>query len=143
MNGSLFDGWTRRRFGLAAGSTVAATLGVSAIGAVKAKRKKRKKRCRRINQSCRTNSKKKRCCKHLSCNEAKTNSPTGLRCCRLHQAVCESEMECCSSLQCELAVGLDGPRCCAPTGTFCSEVSDCCASMVGSVGCNNVCTLSL
>jgi hypothetical protein len=126
MINSRFDAWTRRRFGLATGGALAAALGLAAIDVAEAKKKKRKKRCRRINQSCKEDSKKKRCCKDLRCDEGKVVL-SSLSCCRYFQARCDSEIECCTSFKCQPAVGLAGNRCCGALGVSCEEHADCCA----------------
>ena len=51
MDGSRFDAWTRRRFGLAAGGAIGSLLGLQIAGSDDAEAKKRKKRCRKLRRS--------------------------------------------------------------------------------------------
>jgi hypothetical protein len=126
MNGSHFDVWTRRRFGLATGGALAA-LGLASFDAAEGRRKKRKKRCRKLHQTCDLDGKTKRCCKDLACID-ETNDPDVGACCRPAQMSCEEESQCCLSFECQQAIELLGKRCCAPFGVFCQEDSDCCAA---------------
>lgn len=43
MNGSRFDVWTRRRFGLATGGLAASFLGLATVNELEAKRKRKRK----------------------------------------------------------------------------------------------------
>lgn len=143
MDDRRFDFWTRRRFGLAAVGLGVALPGLIGPGAADArKRKKRRNRCRKLLQICHPGG-KKRCCKGLRCDEAKLPRD-GYSCCRNYQAICESESECCNSLRCLSAVGLEGTRCCSAFGFPCFEDSDCCLG-VPNVFCNdtNMCSGSL
>jgi hypothetical protein len=128
------------------GSKTAAALVVFSLAAehlVARKKKHRKKRCRRLHQTCLPSSGKPRCCTGLTRND-ETFDPDVGACCRYHQAVCQSESQCCASFKCQLAVGLEGNRCCAPEGVFCEVHSDRCTSLVGSVFCaDNHCLTSL
>ena len=126
MNGSRFDGWTRRQVGLATGA-LAAALGFAAVDDAVAKRKRRRKRCRKLHQTCTLESNRKRCCKPLRCQD-ETFDPDIGSCCRPVQTPCESENQCCLAFECQEAVGLPGKRCCSPFGVFCREIGDCCAS---------------
>jgi hypothetical protein len=52
MDGSGFDAWTRRRFGVAAGGATVALLAGTRSATVAKKNKKKKKRCKRIRAAC-------------------------------------------------------------------------------------------
>jgi hypothetical protein len=81
MDGSRFDAWTRRHFGLVAGTLAASLLGIAArddADAKKKKNRKKKKRCKTLFQGCNPK-KKRRCCQSLAC-EAPTGS-SAKRCC--------------------------------------------------------------
>lgn len=68
MDGLQFDAWTRRRFGIAAGSIATWLLGQAARDDAdarrKGKKKRRRKRCKKLGADCRTN---KGCCRDLVC----------------------------------------------------------------------------
>ncbi|MGH7964085.1 MAG: hypothetical protein ACRERD_20070 [Candidatus Binatia bacterium] len=136
MDGSRFDSWTRRGFGLAAGGLVASVLGVAGLTDADAK-KKRKKRCKKVTQRCKLGGKKKRCCHGLRCD--RVEDAAGRHCCRKTQAACASDNECCLYHVCDEIFAGSGNRCCiklptplAPTAP-CQVDDDCCGLAV----CNN------
>jgi hypothetical protein len=97
MDGTRFDAWTRRRFGLAAGGMAAFVLFRDSpeAAAGKKRRKKRKKRCKRLRAGCNPGG-KRTCCGKLTCS---TYSPTGEvppRCCKQPGEPCAAFDECCS-----------------------------------------------
>ncbi len=61
MDGSTFDAWTRRRFGLAAGGVLAALASLHGASA----KKKRGKRCKKLCAGCKPGGKRK-CCDGLA-----------------------------------------------------------------------------
>jgi hypothetical protein len=124
MDGSHFDAWTRRRFGLAMGGGVAALLGLSALDNADAKHKK-KKCIKKPRVAC---GGKKKCCKSedLSCGEILGLS--GKNCCRNVQGVCKDANQCCGDFICDQIDGLgDQTRCCGAADRSCSEDQDCCS----------------
>jgi hypothetical protein len=126
LDGSRFDGWTRRSFGLAIGG-VAALIGLGALDdATARKKKKKKKRCKKFDTGCNPTGKKKRC-KGLACEESPTG---GNRCCKKLQTKCTNENECCDAGICEDIVGLDGRRCCHDLEKFCENDRDCCEGFI-------------
>jgi hypothetical protein len=121
MDGSRFDAWTRRRFGLVVGSGVASLAGLSALDDAEAKKKrKKKKKCKKIKNGCKTSGKKKRCCKGLTCGES-VALPGGNHCCRQAQGACTDASECCAPSLCD-----DGFCCILVDQGPCTEDADCC-----------------
>ncbi|MCC7021923.1 MAG: hypothetical protein IT338_03805 [Thermomicrobiales bacterium] len=120
MDGSRFDAWTRRRFGLAAGGLAASLLGLAGFEETEAKRKK--KRCKKLNKPCKPKGKKKRCCKKLSCS-APFGAPDN-HCCRAGANVpCTTATagECCTR-RC------NGNTCfCKSLGEQCTSSGQCCS----------------
>jgi hypothetical protein len=93
MNAKHFDAWTRRKFGLAAGSILAALLALSHTDGAGARR-----RCLRKGRVCSNTN--KRCCGKLSCDSTFANGEFGEFCCKLDDASCKpgaSEPGCCST----------------------------------------------
>lgn len=129
MNASHFDGWTRRRFGLTAGGTVAALLGLAPRRDADAKKgKKRKRRCRKLEKPC---SKKKRCCRGSRCAQSATYGRKV--CCHAYGQPCPRQgSECCGDLACGMIEGLppEDIRCCGGPGRRfgdgCKSNQDCC-----------------
>ena len=92
MDAKHFDAWTRRKFGLAAGSILAALLALDHTDGAGARR-----RCLRKGRVCSNTN--KRCCK-LSCDSTFANGEFGEFCCKLDDASCKpgaSEPGCCST----------------------------------------------
>lgn len=90
MDGSPFDRWTRRRFGLAGGGLAA----LLALGRLKGTggKKRGKKRCRKLLQSCSSGGKRK-CCGKLRCGVTDVGFN---RCCKRLDAPCAKKDECCT-----------------------------------------------
>lgn len=128
MDGSRFDTWTRRRFGLAVGSLAASTIGFGAHDAEAGKRKKRKKRCKKLRHICQPGNTKKRCCKNQDLVCGVILSQEGNHCCRPSQGRCATVADCCDGKICMNVIGLDGPRCCGISNESCAVDQDCCAS---------------
>jgi hypothetical protein len=100
MDGSRFDAWTRRKFGLALGNGVAFLVGLGQLDDAAAKKKKRKnkKRCKKLTRTC-TPGAKKRCCKGLRCDRVEFADDH--RCCRRTQTACTSDDQCCRAQRCD------------------------------------------
>jgi hypothetical protein len=92
MDGSRFDAWTRRQFGLVAGSFVTVVLSGSHIRDAKARKghKKHKKRCVKLGEVCIPGGRK--CCNFVACN----TTEGGPRCCHEHHEACTIGTDCCS-----------------------------------------------
>ena len=122
MDGSRFDAWTRRRFGLAAGGLAGTLFAlVAPDDAVLSKRgKKKKKRCKRAGQGC-TSGKRRKCCPHLVCQSIEARGGAKL-CCREVGGSCSLETEeCCSGL-------CDGAECfCKNINSTCEFDANCCS----------------
>ena len=106
MNGSRFDTWTRRRFGLAAASgLVGPLLALAGRDGAAAKKKKRKKRCKKLRQACAPGAKRKRCCKGegLFCDEVSGLPDGKTHCCHEAGGTCADNRDCCRQGQCNLA----------------------------------------
>ena len=97
MQGSRFDTWTRRRFGLVAAGGMAAALArltsPEDADARSKNKKKRKKRCRQDGQVCRQSGKRKRCCQGKQCADFDGQR---FRCCKAIDQPCSVGSECCS-----------------------------------------------
>ncbi len=104
MDGSTFDAWTRRRFGLAAGGVAASLLAVAGChdAHAKKKHKRKKKRCRRLRAGCTPGSKRK-CCQDFRCLPT-TFMGSDFRCCKDLDAPCVADDECCT-LNCSSLLG--------------------------------------
>jgi hypothetical protein len=99
MDGSRFDAWTRRRFGLTVGGFAASLLalgGLAEIEAKKKKKRKRKKRCKKLRDTCTVGGKRK-CCAGLEC--ATTGAAPQTACCR-HAGPCTGQADCCQPTHC-------------------------------------------
>jgi hypothetical protein len=97
VDGSRFDAWTRRRFGLAAGGLAGSLLalvhaGQDDVTATKKKKKKKKKRCGRLGAFCNPDG-KPGCCGGLTCDIRFFGTPF---CCVRGGESCETGHECCS-----------------------------------------------
>lgn len=122
MDGSRFDAWTRRRFGLAAGGAVGSLLAIVGEGSDDvAAKKKKKKRCLNLGQRCRQGGKRKCCAKKgLSCQIFEEGSG-GRRCCRKGLESCTEDSDCCSQ-DCT-----DNRCACKSNGTECAHDVFCCS----------------
>ena len=92
MDGTRFDGWTRRRFGVAAGGMAVALLGPGrATGSEAQKHKRRKKRCQKLGEACVPGG-KRRCCHGRACG-----GPLEARfCCKQGGEPCAGPGACCN-----------------------------------------------
>jgi hypothetical protein len=103
LDGSRFDAWTRRRFGLATGgAAVASLLGSIGVHEAEAKKKrKKKKKCRKLQQSCDQSNKKKKCCnKNQLCAQV-SHLGSGNHCCKQRGQGCSEDADCCGSDRCD------------------------------------------
>jgi hypothetical protein len=117
MDGSQFDAWTRRRFGMATGGAAAAALlGLMGLADVDANHKNKhdgnsnknknknnnnKKKCRKTGQSCDQTQKKKKCCnKNELCAQVQGQG-SGTRCCKQHNQGCKNDSDCCGNDRCD------------------------------------------
>jgi hypothetical protein len=117
MDGSHFDAWTRRRFGVAAGGLAGSLLAQAGTPGAEAKKgKKKKKKCGKLNASCNQN--KKTCCCGYECFEPNGG---GARCCRTVGFPAASAGDCCSA-RIEL-----GTCICKTVGQPCSSSQNCCS----------------
>ena len=108
MDGSQFDVWTRRHFGLAAASVAASVVGIGAFGNGRAKKKKR---CKKLQHSCNQGSHRK-CCGDLKCRVTSASAGNETFCCKTEGKPCTMPSDCCETL-----------GCCGPVGAVvCSSV---------------------
>ena len=126
MDGSRFDAWTRRRFGLAAGGLAGSLLSLIGIGpddAQARKGKKKKRRCKKLGQPCKPTGKRK-CCKGkgLACYPP-VEGPGGRRCCLRGQESCKTDDECCHG------TCTDNLCACKTNGMPCGGVDELCCSL--------------
>jgi hypothetical protein len=100
MDARRFDGWTRRRFGLATGSLFAALLGLGAIDATAAKHRHHhhQKRCERLGNTC---GGKRPCCGQLLCARTIMHAGTETLCCKREGNACGGTEECCDGFACD------------------------------------------
>jgi hypothetical protein len=133
MDGSRFDAWTRRKFGLALGDGVAFLVGLGQLddAAAKKKKRKKKKRCKKLTRTC-TPGAKKRCCKGLRCDRVEFADDH--RCCRRTQTACTSDDQCCRAQRCDEIFPGSGNRCCANSNTRCEVDDDCCGLFICNAG---------
>lgn len=127
MDGSRFDSWTRRRFGLLAGGLAATLFGGTppqAVGAKKKKKRKHKKQatCALLGDVCSPTS-SPICCVSLACKSVAALG--GDRCCKdIIGTPCAAPTECCSGIcldrECQ-------PDICKEIGQFCGTATDCCS----------------
>jgi hypothetical protein len=112
MDGSRFDAWTRRRFGMATGAVL---LGVSVLVDAEAKNKNRKKkkkrrRRRRRQEQCLilrtpcTPGAEPACCSGLLCSQVGLDSIIQTFCCNTEGNPCSLETDCCAGLGCASGV---------------------------------------
>src|SRR5215218_6322438 len=116
MDAKHFDAWTRRRFGLAAGSAVAALVAFRHTDDVAGKR-----RCKRLGRPCAFDG--RRCCGTLQCdyNYFPDADPNETFCCKPDGASCTSDESCCST-NCDSNSG----KCTTCGGRACGGAEMCC-----------------
>lgn len=125
MDGSRFDAWTRRRFGVlaAAGGFAGSLIALIHEDAETTKRRKRKKRCTKQGKGCKPGGKRK-CCQNLRCRET-INGVVAYHCCRDIGGSCSSPGDCCSGFclddQCQ-------PALCKEIGDPCNADDLCCSN---------------
>jgi hypothetical protein len=115
MDANRFDIWTRRKFGLVAGSALAALLAARGTDDVAARR-----RCKRRGSQC--SSSGKPCCGTLACEETVVKGVEGDFCCKSDDAACTSHASCCST-NCDASSG----TCTTCRGRECDANRPCCA----------------
>lgn len=108
MDGSRFDAWTRRKFGLAAGGALAALAGLTGAVDIEAKKKKKKKKCRKLGQTCDITKKNQKCCNNDQDCAQVQGQGSGNFCCKPHNASCSVNVDCCGNRKC------NGGRCVNP-----------------------------
>ena len=113
MDGSRFDGWTRRRFGLASGGiATAGLLGLLGLDWEEAearrrrRRKKRKKRrCQRLQQPCDQSRRTQDCCNvNFLCAQVPSLG-SGNFCCKQAGQGCSVDNDCCGRDACDNRAG--------------------------------------
>ena len=101
MDSIRFDAWTRRRFGLAAGSTLGALVGLIARHDMAAKHRHHhhnKKRCKRLGDTCGA---KHKCCGKLLCARSIMNAGAETLCCKREGKSCSDTIDCCDGFACD------------------------------------------
>jgi hypothetical protein len=103
MDSIRFDAWTRRRFGMAAGSTLGALLGLISRRDTAAKHHHHKKKCIKLGHPC-TPGRSPKCCtkrRNLLCDLTVHNSTVHTVCCLAqHESCLGHEDLCCEGLDC-------------------------------------------
>ena len=105
MDSSRFDNLTRRTFGLVAASAALAGLfglAESDDAAARRRRRRKKDRCRQLGQSC--NDGNHSCCNSVQSCDFVANV-TGRVCCQPFDGFCDSDLDCCGGLRCNLGQG--------------------------------------
>jgi hypothetical protein len=109
LDGTRFDAWTRRRFGLATGGAVASMLGLLNLEDAEAKKKnknknknkkKKKKKCKKHGQSCDIDVKKKKCCSEDQLCAQVSELGSGNVCCKQLNFGCSNSQDCCGDNRC-------------------------------------------
>lgn len=140
MDGSRFDAWTRRGFGLAAGGVAGTLLAQAGLVGTEAKKKKKKKKkqcpelpvCRGFGASCTTDGTRSCCC-GLDCRPA---GMSGNACCRAAGTACTTSGECCSTAP----NACTGGFCfCKTNGQPCTSNGQCCSFRCGATGTGPTC----
>lgn len=104
MDGTRFDAWTRRRFGMVTGGAAASLLGLSELldaDAKKNKKKKNKKKCKKLGQSCNQSKKKKKCCNKSQLCAQVSGKGDGNYCCKQAGQGCSKDHDCCGADTCD------------------------------------------
>ena len=130
MDGSRFDPWTRRRFGLFAGGTAAALFGLTAHQETEAKKKRKKKRkpkppreiCRKPREAC-SSSPEQQCCSGLTCDDSGCNE--GAFCLQNEGGTCTDSCDCRAGLECSERDDFSCQQCSLPQGP-CDTAANCC-----------------
>jgi hypothetical protein len=115
MDAKHFDAWTRRRFGLAAGSALAALLGLRNADDAGARRR----RCLRQGRACTFDG--KRCCGKLTCENTFVEGDWFDVCCKPDGESCTADSICCLT-NCDAETG----KCKTCQGQVCVGPGDCC-----------------
>jgi hypothetical protein len=122
MDGSGFDAWTRRRFGMAAGGLAASVAAMAGFGEAGAKNKKK---CRKFGDRCGLG-KNQQCCCPLQCGLSG-------ECCRGGGQPCSTDPQCCSN-------NCFGDFCvCKSNGQGCTEDFQCCSGACVTAGMGKEC----
>jgi hypothetical protein len=123
MDAKHFDAWTRRRFGLAAGSAFAALVALRRTDDAAA----RKRRCKRLGRPCTFSG--RRCCGNLGCdfNYFTETDPNDTFCCKADGASCTSHESCCST-------NCDAGSCTSCLGRPCDDANPCCPKIPCEAG---------
>lgn len=111
VDGSQFDAWTRRKFGLAASGVAASLLGLASVTESDARRKnknknnnnkkkKNKKKCRKLGQTCDINNKNQKCCNNNQDCAQVQGFGSGNFCCKPQNASCSVNTDCCGNRKC-------------------------------------------
>ena len=109
VDGSHFDTWTRRTFGLAAGgAALSGLLGLAGLDEAQARRNRRrrnkkKQQCRKIGQSCNEATKGQQCCKSGQLCANVSGLGSGNFCCKQAGSSCTTSTECCGNNACDAA----------------------------------------
>jgi hypothetical protein len=110
VDGSRFDTWTRRKFGLAAGgAAVAGLLGLAGIDDAEARRgrgrKKKKKQCRKLGEFCNESNRDQKCCNSSYLCAQVPDLGSGNFCCKQVGDFCDTSSDCCGRDACDFATG--------------------------------------
>ena len=109
MEGSRFDSWTRRKFGLATGSAAAAgLLGLLGVAETEAgqnnnnnNNRKKKKKCRKLGQTCDENRRNQSCCNQNQLCANVSGLGSGNFCCKQNGQGCSVNTDCCGKNVCD------------------------------------------
>jgi hypothetical protein len=118
MDARRFDAWTRRRFGRAAATSLAALVIAATPYDVDA-------RCKKLGSPC---SGKRKCCRSLKCDQTVAGGVAGKFCCKPEGETCTATSgdTCCSEV-CDTLI--NGGTCAPCQGRTCSASQPCCGRL--------------
>lgn len=133
MDGSRFDAWTRRRFGVVAGGLAGSLLALAGRDDAEAK-KRHKKKCKKLGDSCDPSGKRK-CCHGRLCGFP-INDDSLNHCCRGGGDSCtpEHQAECCTGV-CQQDLSCF----CKGSGQICTSHAQCCSHHCEPVNAHSEC----
>lgn len=109
MDGSRFDTWTRRKFGLAAGGAAVTSLlslaGIDDADARRRRGRRRRPQCRKLGQTCNESNKDQRCCNSSQLCAQVPDLGTGNFCCKQVGEFCDTSSDCCGRDACDFSTG--------------------------------------
>ena len=119
MDGSRFDAWTRRNFGVAAGSAAVGLLALAGLRDAQAQVPEAKN-CRKLGQSCDQTRKNQECCNTNNLCAQIDGEGSGTFCCKQVGGNCKRNSDCCGLNRC----GGNGKPISNCAGIFCARARE-------------------